>query len=261
MKPVPDEKQIEDLLEHAAPRITGRLEKQLASAPWTTRVVNRRRSIQATALAVLLVTMVFAASPQGYAVAQDVLQFFIRTNSDSYYEPVSDLTFEETTPFHQECGIPIHPTCSVEQIRSMVDFEVKELGTLPGDLYFVGATGGPDSVGLHYEYPDRLVGGIGILVEATGRPAPGSLHIVPPSAYVEKVKVGNLPAEYYRGILFQDENGNVTWQPNDPTVTLRWADGGSTYTLFYFFQNQEDPLTKEELIAVAESMTTEPIAK
>ena len=82
-----------------------------------------------------------------------------------------------------------------------MDFEVKELGTLPEGLYFVGATGGPDWVDLHYEYPDRLAGGIGILVEASG----------------------------------------------------------STYTLFYFFQNQEDPLTKEELIAVAESMTTEAV--
>jgi hypothetical protein len=42
---------------------------------------------------------------------------------------------------------------------------------------------------------------------------------------------------------------------------LRWADGGSTYTLFYFFQNQEDPLTKEELSALAEDMTTEPLPK
>jgi len=258
---MPDEKQMEELLERSAPDTTGQLEKRLASAPWTTRVVNRRRSIQATALAVMVVTLIFAATPQGYAVAQDVLQFFTRIKSDSYYEPVSDLTFEETTPFHEQCGIPIRPTCSVEEIRSMVDFDVKELGTLPGDLYFVGATGGPDWVDLHYEYPNRLAGGIGILVEATGRPAPGSLHIVPPSAYVERVKVGNLPAEYYRGILFQDEQGNVTWQPNDPTVTLRWADGGSTYTLFYFFQNQEDPLTKEELIAVAEDMTLEPVAK
>ena len=261
MNPMPDEKQMEELLERSAPDTTGQLEKRLASAPWTTRTVNRRRSIQATALAVIGVTLIFAATPQGYAVAQDVLQFFTRIKSDSYYEPVSDLTFEETTPFHEQCGIPIRPTCSVEEIRSMVDFDVKELGTLPGDLYFVGATGGPDWVDLHYEYPNRLAGGIGILVEATGRPAPGSLHIVPPSAYVEKVKVGNLPAEYYRGILFQDEQGNVTWQPNDPTVTLRWADGGSTYTLFYFFQNQEDPLTKEELIAVAEDMTLEPVAK
>ena len=261
MNHIPDEKQIEELLEQAAPNTTGQLEKRLASAPWSTPVVNRRRSIQAIGLALLMVTVVFAATPQGHAVAQDVLQFFTRTESDSYYEPVSDLTFEETTPFHEQCGIPIRPTCSVEEIRGMVDFEVKELGRLPGDLYFVGATGGPDWVDLHYEYPNRLAGGIGILVEATGRPAPGNSYIVPPSAYVEKVKVGNLPAEYYRGILFQDEHGNVTWQPNDPTVTLRWADGGSTYTLFYFFQNQEDPLTKEELIAVAESMTTETVVK
>jgi len=261
MNHIPDEKQIEDLLERAAPSTTGRLEKRLASAPWSLPMVNRRRSVYATVLAVIMVTMVLAATPQGQAFAQDVLQFFTRTKSDSFYEPVSDLTFEETTPFHEQCGIPIRPTCSVEQIRSMVDFEVKELGTLPDDLYFVGATGGPDWVDLHYEYPNRLAGGIGILVEATGRPAPGSLHIVPPSAYVEKVKVGGLPAEYYRGILFQDEQGNVTWQPNDPTVTLRWADGGSTYTLFYFFQNQKDPLTKEELIAVAEDMTLERLAK
>jgi hypothetical protein len=261
MNHIPDEKQMEELLEQAAPDTTGRLEKRLSSAPWSTGAVNRRRSIQATALAITVVILIFAATPQGYALAQEVLQFFTRTQSDSYYEPVSDLTFEETTPFHEQCGIPIRPTCSVEEIRSMVDFEVKELGTLPGDLYFVGATGGPDWVDLHYEYPDRLAGGIGILVEATGRPAPGSLHIVPPSAYVEKAKVGNLPAEYYRGVLFQDEHGNVTWQPNDPTATLRWAEGGSTYTLFYFFQNQEDPLTMEELIALAEDMTLEPVAK
>jgi hypothetical protein len=258
---MPDEKQMEGLLERAVPTTTRGLEKRLASAPWSTRVVNRRRSIQAIGLAVVMITLIFASTPQGYAVAQDVLQFFTRIESDSYYEPVSDLTFEETTPFHEQCGIPIRPTCSVEEIRSMVDFEVKELGTLPGDLYFVGATGGPAWVDLHYEYPDRLAGGIGILVEATGKPAPGSLHIVPPSAYVEKVKVGNLPAEYYRGILFQDEQGNVTWQPNDPTITLRWEEGGSTYTLFYFLQNQEDPLTMEELIAVAEAMTLEPVAK
>jgi hypothetical protein len=261
MNNIPDEKQLEELLERAAPRTTGQLEKRLTSAPWSARAVNRRRSIQATALTVLVVSLIFAATPQGSAVAQDILLFFTRTKSDSYYEPVSDLTFEETTPFHEQCGIPIRPTCSLEEIRGMVNFEVKELGRLPGDLYFVGATGGPDWVDLHYEYPNRLAGGIGILVEATGRPAPGSLHIVPPSAYVEKVKVGNLPAEYYRGVLFQDEHGNVTWQPNDPTATLRWADGGSTYTLFYFFQNQEDPLTMEELIVLAEDMTLEPAAK
>jgi hypothetical protein len=257
MNHMPDETQMEQLLEHAAPATTGRLEKRLASAPWSVRVVNRRRSIHATVLAVILVSVVFATSPQGLAVAQDVLQFFSRTNSDSYYEPVSNLTFEETTPFHEQCGIPIRPTCTVEEIRSMVDFEVKELGQLPEGLHYVGATGGPDLVVLHYEYANRLNGGIGVSIEPDGA-AP---IVTAKSAYVERVNVGDRPAEYTLGTLFQDEEGNVTWQPNDPTARLRWQDGDSVYTLYYFFQNQEDPLTKEELIAVAEAMTTEPVAK
>ena len=257
MNHIPDEKQIEELLEQAAPNTTGRLEKRLSSAPWSTRAVNRRRSIQATALAVMIVTLIFAATPQGSAVAQDILLFFTRAKSDSYYEPVSDLTFEETTDFHEQCGIAIRPTCSVEQIRSMVDFEVKELGRLPEGIYYVGATGGPDWVGLKYEYPDRLAGGIGIVVKRTGT----EKYLIAKSASVERVQVGDLPAEYYTGILFQDDNGNVTWQPNEPVAQLRWADGDSIYTLIYNFQNQEDPLTMEELIALAEDMTLEPVAK
>ena len=261
MNNITDEKQMEELLARATPNSIGGLDQRLASAPWTTQTVHRRRAVAVTTLAILMATLLFAATPQGSAIAQDILQFFTRIENDSYYEPVSDLTFEDTTPFHQACGIPIHPTCSVDEIRGMVDFEVKELGTLPDDLYFVGATGGPDWVDLHYEYPNRLAGGMSVGVEATGRQIPGHLYIVPPSADVKHVQVGELPAEYYTGGLFQDDHGNVTWQPNEPIAQLRWEDGGSTYTLFYFFQNQEDPLTMEELIAVAENMTTELVAK
>ena len=259
MNHMPDEKQMEELLERAAPGTTGRLETRLASAPWSTRTVNRRRSIQATALAVILVTMVFAATPQGYALAQDILQFFTRTESDSYYEPVSDLTFEDTTPFHTECGISISPTCSVEQIRGMVDFEVREVGALPEGLHFIGSTGGPDFVELKYGYASRLSGNLHVGVEAVGKPSPVGTGITAKSANVQQVQIGNLPGEFFTGILFQDEQGNVTWMPEDPTSTLRWEDNGSTYTLVYY--SRSIPLTMEDLIAVAESMTLDTVAK
>ncbi|HEU0296170.1 MAG TPA: hypothetical protein VFR47_25770 [Anaerolineales bacterium] len=42
-------------------------------------------------------------------------------------------------------------------------------------------------------------------------------------------------------------------------MTLRWEDGGSTYTLFYY--STTIPLTKEDLIALAERMTAEPVVK
>jgi hypothetical protein len=261
MNQIPDEKQIEKLLEQVAPYTGARLASRLASAPWTAPTLHRRRSIYATALAVIALTLIFAVTPQGHAVAQDVLLFFTRTESDSYYSPVSDLTFEDTTPFHAECGLSYNPTCSVEQVRSKVDFEVKEPASLPDGMYFEGATGGPDFIELAYlhEDIDRLGGELSVGINATGRPSTAGTVIVAKSAQVEQVQIGNLPGEYFTGSLFQDEQGNVTWQPDFPTATLRWEDNGSTYTLIYF--GKRYPVGKEDLIRVAESMTLEPVAK
>ena len=222
------------------------------------------RRVPRAALVTMMATVIVAfafITPAGRAFAQTILRFFTRTESDSFYMPPSDLTFEDTTPFHAECGTSIHPTCSVEQVRSKVGFEVKELGNLPEGMYFEGATGGPDFIELAYLHKDRdrLGGELSVIVEATGRPSAIGTGITAPSAYVEQVQIGNLPGEYYTGILFQDEQGNVTWQPDDPTSTLRWEDGGSTYTLFYY--SRRNPLSKEDLVRLAESMTTEPVVK
>jgi hypothetical protein len=258
MKYIPEEKEIENMLKNSSPHTSPRLDQQLADAPWTSRAVARRRIYGAALTLIAIMAVSLAATPQGRVLAQSVLQFFTRTESDSYYEPVSDLTFEDTTPFHQECGIPIHPTCSVEQIRSMVDFEVKQIGTPPQGVHFIGSTGGPDFVELKYGYDRMIDGNLSVIVEAVGKPSAIGTGIAAKSAPVEQVQIGNLPAEYYTGVLFQDENGNVTWNPNDPTATLRWEDGDSTYTLTYY--STSFPLSRDELIAVAESMTLEPIA-
>src|SRR5687768_15284326 len=260
MNHMPDEKTFEELLQTAVPHSTGRLENRLASAPWTSQAIQRRRYFSLSTIAVLMVSIIFAATPQGRAFAQDfVSQFFTRTESDSYYAPYEDVPFEDTTPFHEQCGIPIFPTCSVEQIRGMVDFEVKEIGAIPEEIYFVGSTGGPDFVELKYGYEDRRYGNLSVGVEAVGSPSAVGTGIAAKSAPIEAVQIGNLPGEYYTGILFQDEQGNVTWLPDDPTQVLRWEDGGSTYTLIYY--SAIVPLTKEDLIALAESMTTEPVVK
>ena len=216
------------------------------------------------AFAALTITFLFALAlitPQGRALAQDiVLKFFTRTESDTFSVDFSEHpTFEETTPFHETCGIPIFPKCSVEQIRGMVEFEVKEIGAIPEEIYYVGATGGPDFVELKYGYEDRRDGNLSVIVEAVGRPSPVGTGITAKSAPIEAVQIGDLPGEFYMGALSADDEGNVTWQPNDPNMTLRWEDGGSTYTLFYY--STTTPLTKEDLIALAKSMTLEPVAK
>ena len=207
---------------------------------------------------VVLLLVLASVTPHGRAFAQSLLQFFTRAESDTFYMEPSDLTVEETTPFLAECGSWIQPTCSMEQIRSKVDFEVKELGMLPQGMYFGGATGGPDLIGFAYVYgdQDRLGGQLSVSVEPADKP---STWLVAKSANVEKVQIGDLPGEYYTGILFQDEHGNVTWQPNDPQATLRWQDGESRYTLYYY--SRRYPLTKDELVKLAESMTLGPAVK
>ena len=222
--------------------------------------IDSRRIPRAAFAGLILVALLSLAfvTPQGRALAQSVLQSFTRAESDTFYMEPSDVTVEESTPFLAECGSWIHPTCSMEQIRSKVDFEVKELGILPEKMYYAGATGGPENIGFAYVYKDRdrLGGQLSVSVEPT-HSASALPWLVAQSANVEQVQIGDLPGEYYTGILFQDEHGNVTWQPNDPTATLRWVDGGSKYTLSYY--SRRYPLTKEELISLAESMTLEPV--
>jgi hypothetical protein len=257
MKYIPDEKEIEKMLEDSTPnQISPRLDQRLANAPWTRRAVARQRVFGTTLFVMMVMALFIGITPQGRALAQSLTQFFTRTESDTFYMEPSVLTFEDTTPFHAECGMAMTPRCSVEQVHSKVDFEIKELGMLPPDLYFIGATGGPDFIELKYGYPERLDGNLNVIIEAIGRPSTVGTGITAPSANIEPVRIGDLPAEYTNGRLFQDDEGNVTWQPAYPMQTLRWADGGSTYTLFYYSPTY--PLTQEDLVKLAESMTLNP---
>lgn len=259
---------IEDALEQEIPsseiRLWPAVRRQLSAGKHMDlkqgdKMNTRKRAQTAFAMAALVALLALAfITPRGRAFAQDVLQFFARTESDSYYSEPSEMTFEEMTPFHAECGTSIHPTCSVEYVRSRVDFEVKELSLLPEGMYFEGATGGPDWIEMAYLHTDRdrLGGELSLGVEPTEKATPWP---VSQSANVQHVRIGDLTGEYQTGSFFQDDYGNVTWRPNDPTAILRWEDGGSTYTLFY--SSTRYPLTKEDLVRLAESVTLEPVTK
>ena len=112
---------------------------------------------------------------------------------------------------------------------------------------------------MKYGYEDRRDGNLSVIVEAIGRPSAIGTGITAKSAPIETVQIGGLPGEFYTGALVSDDEGNVTWQPNEPNMTLRWQDGGSTYTLYYY--STTIPLTKYDLIALAESMTLDPVVK
>src|SRR5687768_8475433 len=239
---------------------------------------SKRQRLQRTAFAILIMVILLTIAlitPQGRAFAQSILQFFVRTESDSLPVPTEPVNWVEMTPgvvhptstalppmavFADDCGDLPEPTCSVEQIREKVDFTVKELHNIPEGMYFIGATGGPDSVFLKYEFENHS-GGLSIFEERwAGKPAQGTSE-VGASAIVETVQIDDLAGEYFRGsFVMQAGESETTWDPNFQAETLRWVDNDISYTLQYDFTFQM-PLGKEGVVALAESMTTEPVAK
>jgi hypothetical protein len=237
-------------------------------------IKSRRNSRIAlvTLVIVALLALVFI-TPQGRAFARSVLRFFIRANSDTLPVPTEPVTWVEpnlphptrTPPpalalFAEDCGDFGDANCSIEQIRSKVDFTVKEPATIPAGMYFIGATGEPDRAFLKYEFENHG-GGLYIFEERwSGRPTEGTSE-VGASAIVEEVRVGGLAGEYFRGsFVMRDGETTTTWDPDFQAETLRWVDNDISYTLQYDFTTQR-PLGKDGLIAIAESLTTEPVIK
>jgi len=127
-------------------------------------------------------------------------------------------------------------------------------------LYFIGATGGPDSIQISYQFKD-MSGSLQITEKRwTGNPSPQT-DLVGASANVEQVQIGGLTGEYFKGIFVAADGDKVAhWDPNFLGLeTLRWVDDGISYTMEY--SHPSTSLGKEGMAALAESMTNEPVAK
>lgn len=236
------------------------------------RRISRAAFITLTIVVLLALALI---TPQGRAFAQNILQFFIRTEGDAIPVPTSEpVNWVDLTPgvpsatktpqpamaiFANDCGDYGSPTCTVEQIRSKVDFTIKEPADIPDGLYFIGASGGPDSIYLLYYYENQS-GSLSVMVELwAGVPSPQT-DLIGASATVEKVRIGNLTGEYFKGtFVYEDGDNTATWDPDFGIETLRWVDDGISYTMNYSYP--PTPLGKEGMVALAESMTLEPVAK
>jgi hypothetical protein len=236
------------------------------------------RRIPRAAFALLVIIILLALTfitPQGRAFAQSILRFFVRSESDTLPVPTSEpMNWVDLTPgvplptktplppmaiFADNCGDFGFPTCTVEQIRSKVNFTVKEPANIPEGLYFIGATGGPDNIYLLYYYENQS-GSLSITVERwAGAPSPET-SLIGTSATVEQVQIGDLPGEYFKGsFVYEDGETIATWAPDFGIETLRWVDDGISYTMNY--SHPPAALEKVGMVAMAESMTTEPVVK
>jgi hypothetical protein len=212
----------------------------------------RFRLVTAIIAAVFILLVLLFATPQGRVLAQNILQFFTRSENNTRILPTPTMvilvgvtqgvpqptlapTAGRTLEFSAQCGDLNYPKCSLDQIRAMVDFPVKAIteGLFPTGLDFIGATGGADQVWLVYRSKD-LTNAI-FLMEGTKVEQGFKGFTIAADTTVDAVQIGEAAGEYVKGAWTDPTNsGTLTWDPDQPDQYLRWTDGGIYYEINAF---------------------------
>jgi len=279
MKPIPEEIQIEKLLKNLSPSISPSFEKKLASAPWTPRSVRRRRVLTIVYSTVFLLSAFLILTPQGRAIAQTLLEFFTRTDQQSFelsegelvdiYSspmPTYVLSLAEVTPQPS----PLSPggncsnsetlgtyTCEIQQIENQISLDLKEFSSIPSSWSFME---------LYTDFQNYVVityqsgGGYLTLRQGTGNFTADSDWDKVFAPAVQQIKIGEYQGEYVNG-SFALLNGakEAAWVNDGATQRIRWKEEERWFELF----EANGPgvtgyLDQSTLIALAASMVYQP---
>lgn len=241
MKHTPDEKQIEELLENLKPTSTKRLDRRLSHAPWTRRAVNRRRMEIVGILMVLVAIAITSITPQGRAWAQGIIRFFTRAESDT--RPV-------TTPSED---IAWDFNLSLNEARSMANFDIVEPAWLPESLSFNGAAFDAEYDIVRIRWTNADTNGLVLTEQPLSVPVDCQIcEIVGASAEIQPVQVGSLQGEYVVGVWKANSSGEWGWDSDPWLQRVRWQANGVAYELLYM--GAPGSVTKVDLLAIAESI-------
>jgi hypothetical protein len=254
MEQFPDQKPIEEQLDHLHPSPSPRFYRRMSRAAWTSAGIARRRALAATGLTLMVTLALLAFTPQGRAWAQELLNYFTRAASDTV--PITPLP--QTTV--QDPGYVFNQ--AIAEVAQQAGFDVLEPAWLPMDpsgqqlLSFDGASieEQKNIVRIFYRYTlggDGLTDGL-VLREQRFQIVDDCelCGMVGASAIVQTVSIGDGTGEYVEGVWKADDNGEWKWTPDPYVRTLRWQKGDLALEIQYFGQEVE----KADLLAIAESM-------
>lgn len=229
-------------------------------------------------LAILLIGALFLVFPQGRALAQEILHFFKR--GESNFMPgvtVTPIQWVEQTPgeaaatitpqptesalpglaFESECGSYNNPHCSIEAIHKLVGFPVYALSELPDGMNFSGATGSPEEVYLLYETANQT--GALMISEV---PFNGDENIHPwevgADADIRSLQIGQLNLEYVKGSYNGNSNPPI-WNPDADVQMIRWVNQGILFNLTMI--GVEPLLDQNDLADLVATLTDKPLDK
>jgi len=211
------------------------------------------RSLSGLAFAVMAIvtlSIVILATPQGRAFAQSVLHLFNRAESDILpVQPFQLTPIPETAT--SDSGYIFDKT--VIEAGKEAGFAVLMPTFLPKILAFEGASYEPDHhiVRIFYSY-ENTTNGLVIREEQFQTSDDCELcGVVGASADIEIIQIGSITGEYVEGVWKLTDNGPV-WESDPYLKTVRWQKDGIAFELVYM--GPPEDLTRPDLVAIAESM-------
>jgi hypothetical protein len=211
---------------------------------------NRTKRLMLSVLTVIAILVITLITPQGRAFAQNVLQFFVRIDSDTL--PIQSF---QLTPIPKtitpDPGYIFNQ--SVMEAGHKAGFTVLMPTFLPKILSFEGVSYEPEHniVRIFYSYEDTT-NGLVIREEQFQTIDDCELcGVVGASADIKILQIGDVAGEYVEGVWNLTDNGPI-WISDPYLKTLRWQENGIAFEISYM--GMPEKVTKADLIAIAESL-------
>lgn len=207
----------------------------------------------AITLAVVLIGVLFFSTPQGQAMAQSVLQFFTRAESNEF-----PLQARQQTPLPSVGTPTVNPASIIDakpdivEVQQKAGYAVFEPSWIPNSLTFAGASIEEDLkiVRIFYRYVDTN----GLVFRQEMIPMNDECElcgVVGAEASIQQVSIAGVDGEYVEGVWKLTEQGPV-WESDPYLKRMRWQANGMAYELLYM--GPPDSLSMEDMIAIAESV-------
>lgn len=221
----------------------------------TTRQTHfpRLRLAATITLVTLLVCGMFFITPQGQAVAQNILHFFTRSESNQLPIQPGQLT---TAPYaanpSSDPSSIIYADKNIEEVRQQAGFAVYVPSWIPDNLAFSGASFDKESKVVRIFY--RLLDTNGLVFRQETIPLSDTCDLcskVGADAAIQKVSIDGAYGEYVEGVWKLTDKGQI-WESDPFLKTMRWQAGGMAFELLYM--GPPETLSMEQMILVAESI-------
>ena len=215
---------------------------------------TKSRLLSKAAIATLIIFALLAVAfltPPGRALAQNIIQFFTRTESTIFQLEPSQILTEEPD-LAAPTAAPPAPLISLTKAEAQAGFDAAELPTVPAGFNYLGARLYGNAISIEYEAQGG--GGNLILMQSQNGFNQSEWDRVPEDVIVP-VKIGELDGEFVQGtfVVFAGET-SARWNSDAPILRLRWVKDGIWFEMTKFGDVESiEYLDQAGMIALAES--------